>query len=382
MINFDFSCKCYSCMACAFMCPVNAISFSDKLLPIVDISLCVNCGKCEKNCIALEKTENSEEIPKCWEGYIFKSSCDEIRKNSSSGGFFYSAAEAFVENGGYVSGCIYDDNWMPKHIVTNELDLIKKMMGSKYVKSDLNIVYKQIQSLIQLGNKVLFTGTPCQVNSIKKAFRNNQLLTCISVVCHGSIERDVWKAYVDKEQEKGSIANITMRDKSKGWSNYGLTFTFENGEHDSSFRNEDGYFLKCYTDGVLERDRCLSCQIKGKAIFADIIMGDGWGIEKMVPDISDELGISAVLCLTDKGKELLESVKSNNFIQKINAKEIVLNNSRILTPAELDPRMKKFREDFTNDPNGIHIYCEKMVKNNRSLIHKLKHMVARIIKTR
>lgn len=382
MIDFNFSYKCYSCMACEFMCPVNAISFSNNLLPIVDETLCINCGKCEKNCIALEKTENSEEIPKDWEGYTFKSYSDEIRKNSSSGGLFYSVAKSFIENGGYVSGCVYDDNWMPKHIVTNSLDLIKKMMGSKYVKSDLNMVYKQIQSLIQSGNSVLFTGTPCQVNSIKKVFNNHQLLTCISVVCHGSIERDVWKAYLDKEQEKGSIVNITMRDKSRGWSNYGLTFTFDNGKKDSSFRNEDGYFLKCYTDGVLERDRCLNCKIKGKSILSDIIMGDGWGIEKMFPDISDELGISAVICLNSKGKELLDSVKSDNFVQKINAKEIVSSNSRIMTPAELDTRMKKFREDFRNNPNDIQINCEKIVKKNRSLVHKMKHMAEKIIKIR
>lgn len=48
---------------------------------------------------------------------------------------------------GYVCGCIYDDKFMPKHIVSNEIEICKKMMGSKYVKSDLNDCIVQIKRL-------------------------------------------------------------------------------------------------------------------------------------------------------------------------------------------------------------------------------------------
>lgn len=125
MINFDFKEKCYSCSACAEACPTKAISFDENIHPEIDLQKCINCNRCERVCIELNKPEDIEEL-NCIEGYIVKNKNNEIRKVSSSGGVFFQIAQKVLEMDGYVCGCIYDDEFMPKHIVSNEIEICKK----------------------------------------------------------------------------------------------------------------------------------------------------------------------------------------------------------------------------------------------------------------
>lgn len=287
MINFDFKEKCYSCSACAEACPTKAISFDENIHPEIDLQKCINCNRCEKVCIELNKPEDIEEL-NCIEGYIVKNKNNEIRKVSSSGGVFFQIAQKVLEMDGYVCGCIYDDKFMPKHIVSNEIEICKKMMGSKYVKSDLNDCIVQIKQIVEKGKIVLFSGVPCQVAAVKKCVKSDKLIT-LAVVCHGSIERKIWKKYLAEEERmsESSIIKVSMRDKTKGCLNYGLKFQFKNGTEHITFRKNDGYFLKCFTDGLFERNRCLSCEYKGQNIMSDLLIGDAWGMEKVCPEFTD-----------------------------------------------------------------------------------------------
>ena len=85
-----------------------------------------------------------------------------------------------------------------------------------------------------------------------------------------------------------------------------MKFQFKNGTEHITFRKNDGYFLKCFTDGLFERNRCLNCEYKGQNIMSDLLIGDAWGIEKVFPEFTDSLGCSAVLVLTEKGKKIFK----------------------------------------------------------------------------
>jgi len=111
------------------------------------------------------------------------------RRNSASGGAFYSLASNFINSGGYISGCIYDENFNSKHIVTNKIEILNKMRDSKYVQSDIRGSFNVIKELIENNNKVLFCGTSCQVGAVKSFFKDSkwqeQLFT-VSIICHGN----------------------------------------------------------------------------------------------------------------------------------------------------------------------------------------------------
>lgn len=54
MIKFDFNKNCCGCTACKNSCPTGAIQMTENsegfLLPVVDKTKCVDCGKCDTVC--------------------------------------------------------------------------------------------------------------------------------------------------------------------------------------------------------------------------------------------------------------------------------------------------------------------------------------------
>ena len=92
---------------------------------------------------------------------------DEIREKSTSGGVFALLAYNFIKEGGYVSGAVWNSEAEVEHIVSNKIDDIEKMRGSKYIQSNTKDCFRKIKELLDCGNKVLFSGCPCQVEGLK-----------------------------------------------------------------------------------------------------------------------------------------------------------------------------------------------------------------------
>lgn len=378
MIDFNFEKLCYSCTACSSVCPTKAISFDANLLPIVDNIECINCGLCEKECIKIQEKEYSPLLDGYAKGYVCKSIDYDIRKNSSSGGIFYHLAYSVIATGGLVCGCIYDADFMPKHILSDKVEDIKLMMGSKYVQSDLGNCLTEIKYALKNGRKVLFSGVPCQVAAVKAiagTYEENLLL--VGVVCHGSIDRKLWNSYLYQEKKNGEICSVTMRDKSRGWLNYGLKFKFKDGTEHVTYRKQDGYFLKCFTEGVLERERCLKCNYKGNRIFSDILLGDGWGMDKLFPQMVDQYGISSVICLTEKGKQFWGKIHNNIETNEVPVQTIIERNKRIISSPKENPDRKKFKRKYTADPESIVQLCEKFAVP--SVLNRVKRKLKNII---
>lgn len=384
MIDFDFSTKCYSCGACKAVCPKNAIMMSENCLPIVG-EFCVDCGLCEKVCPYLNEQKYGKQID--GDGYVARNKDLEVRKNSSSGGVFQLLAQEAIGLGWYVCGCAYDDELMPRHIVSNDGAGIRHMMGSKYVKSDLVEALVQIKNLRKNGFFVLFSGTPCQIAAVRNMFPEDKQIVCVGVVCHGSIERNIWKVYLEQEGKRGSIKAVTMRDKSKGWLNYGLKFTFEDGTEHITYRKADGYFLKAFTDGLLERDRCLDCAYKGNRIKADILLGDAWGMESECPELVDAWGLSCIICLTDIGRDFFDAAREGLEVREVKVEKLIERNQRIISPARVDTRYKAFRKKIDASPERIQELCkqyEKLTIMNRisSKLRFMREKIKTVIQTK
>ncbi|MDQ0149540.1 Coenzyme F420 hydrogenase/dehydrogenase, beta subunit C-terminal domain [Eubacterium multiforme] len=370
MIDFDFSKECYSCFACANVCKKNAIKFDENLHPIINKELCIECGKCERVCIKIKECKYESKIKTEAIGWACKNKNEKQRKESSSGGIFILLAERILNSNGYICGCIYDENFMPKHVVTNNRDIVSDMMGSKYVMSDMNSCIEEIEKILKNGHPVLFSGVPCQTAAVYNCLGKYSNLHIISVVCHGSIERKYWKSYLENEKHYGKIMNISMRDKRKGWLNYGLRFQFVDGTEHTTYRKEDGFFLKCFTDGIMDRERCLACMYKGTRIFADILLGDGWGVENIYPELVDKYGVSSVICLSDKGKNLFEQVSDYMEYKNMSVDDIIDRNKRIIYTAVENKDRKTFKRKYEKTPDKIDELCKKFAKE--TILKKLK----------
>jgi coenzyme F420-reducing hydrogenase beta subunit len=137
--------KCVGCTACANICPKNSISLIEDnkgfKYPIINQEQCINCGLCKKTCPVLNTKENNA-LNKCYAGY---SKENKIREKTSSGGIFPVIANYVLKENGIVIGAAFDENNKLKHIAINKENELDKLIGSKYLQSDLKNIFAYIK---------------------------------------------------------------------------------------------------------------------------------------------------------------------------------------------------------------------------------------------
>ncbi len=72
---------------------------------------------------------------------------------------------------GVVFGECFNDKFEVEHNCIEKIDDIKILQGSKYVQSKIGDTFKNVESFLIEGQKVLFSGTPCQVGGWKHILR-------------------------------------------------------------------------------------------------------------------------------------------------------------------------------------------------------------------
>lgn len=365
MINFDFKKNCYGCGLCKNICPKSAIKMKENedgfLNPVIDMKKCSNCGLCEKKCLYLNE-EPVKKINRDNDTFAVQIKDRESLKKSSSGGFFYEIATNFINNGGYVAGCIWDKEMMPMHILSNKLDDIKRMQGSKYVQSNLSNIFKEIKEIVK-NNKVMFVGTPCQVKAIK-SFINSDNLVTISLICEGVPSRKVWKLYKDslEENQKSELVKVNFRNKENcGWKMPDSVYVFGNSKEIKKLSFNLDNYVSSFIEGLIMNEKCYDCKFKGNNNLGDIIIGDFWKVPDNLFGNQTKNGVSAIIIKNKKGEELLNSIK-NIDIKKVNM-DFVINGNPNLENSIVKPIE---RESFFSEMDQIEIN-KNFEKNNKKL---------------
>ena len=377
MIKICDKTKCCGCSACLQICPVNCISMKKDeegfLYPDVEETKCVDCKLCEKVCPHLnEKTTHSNilQIPYAYGGWHKDK---EILKMSSSGGAFSLFANYILDNNGSVYGCALDEDLKAIHIrVDNKSDL-KKLCGSKYVQSDINEKYKTVWKDLKAGQKVLFTGTPCEVaglNSyIQMKLKNcndttyvdaiwSSLYTC-DFICHGVPSPAVFQSYTEylKKKYGEEIKAFKFRMKDKKWNPSGLQLgtdiETEEGKHIRNFPAFRDAFMNGFLSDLYLRPSCHKCSFKYiPKDYSDITIADFWGVDKVEPSLNNENGTSLILLHNTHAKELFENVKDDFYHIQVEFEKAIRRNQSLLVSAKEHTYRKRFFQDYDRLPFG------------------------------
>jgi len=321
MINKYKKEQCNGCKMCKDLCPQEAISYcidsEGFWYPKVNYNLCNYCELCIKLCPQINDFESKKNKPEVFAAW---SNDKDIRLKSTSGGIFYELAKNVINSGGYVVGARYTQDYKgAEHIIVNSLNELEKLIGSKYLQSDTENIYKKTKKILEEGKKVLFCGTPCHngalANFLHKDYYN--LIQC-DFICRGISSPKAQQKYIEMLEELygAKVTFYRSKDKREGWNNFGSSAKFENGKEYFAKKDEDTRVAAYHKGNLIMRLSCHDCKFRKIPRVSDITLGDFWGIKKSKKNPDLELGTSVVLLNSQKGKELFESIVKDEQITR------------------------------------------------------------------
>lgn len=346
MLNIKDKSRCCGCAACVQRCPKRCISLREDeegfLYPEADKAVCIDCGLCEKVCPVI----NNKELPHLpMETLAAKNLDEDVRRASSSGGVFTLLAECVIGRGGVVFGARFDEKWEVAHGYAVTMEGVAVFRGSKYLQSRMGESYKQAERFLKQGREVLFCGTPCQIAGLRNFLRKDyDNLLLVDFICHGVPSPGVFRQYLEEEKrhfarkggkfsfalsskpslaERDSLAGeevrveaVSFRDKRLGWKKYSFALSLSKataaGEKNTVSLSkcfQEDPFMGAFLQNLILRPSCYACPAKGGRSGSDITLGDFWGIERVLPDFDDDRGASLVMAQTEKGREVLASLR-------------------------------------------------------------------------
>ncbi len=368
--------QCYGCTACASVCPKGAIAMKENeegfKYPSVDENACVSCGLCKKVCPVLNRRVSEKGSVRT--AYGVQHTDPEVLKNSTSGGMFTALSDRIFAEGGVVCGAAFDEQMTVRHIRATTVEERNAMRGSKYVQSDLGEIFAEIKRDLSDGRKVLFTGTPCQVDGLRRFLGDHtEGLVCVDLICHGSpspkILREQFRFIEKKTRRK--LVNYQFRPKRWSWHVHREIAHLEGGKELHSNAYSD-LWQQIYYMRLCHRPSCHSCQYSNIDRVGDLTIADCRGIDKIVPDFGSDAGVSLVLVNTPLGEEVMEKLLSTMKTQELSLESVMQPPLR--QPSKPNGRREHFWAIYHKDG------YEAAIKFYFGKHYALKYKIKKILK--
>lgn len=370
--------KCSGCGACMMACPVQAITMEADAFghpyPRIIEDLCIECGKCVSVCDFSKNAENRKPL----RAYAAAGKNDTLVKNSASGGVFATLAVEHVAHGGKVAGAVMDladGRADVYHLLSDKMEDLRRMQGSKYVQSEAWRCYRNVIKSVRAGERVLFSGTPCQVAAVKRLTGNPDNLITVDLVCHGVPSKKMMNDYLSIVAKRfgGKVRQFSFRDKSCA-KHYCARVDIAGKKKGIWLRSHYLSFYKYFLESEICRESCYACPYASLSRVSDITVGDYWGVELFhnVPSGNDW---SCVLVNTGKGNAFLEAYGAGLTLVPTEAEWIARNNRQLVAPSQKGNKRKDILQnyrkggyasveaDFMQGFGGVIPFYIKMLKN-------------------
>lgn len=342
--------RCAGCMACADICPHNAVTVRvefDHCIPEIDPAKCIDCGLCRKVC--QNHNPAALQIPTQWlEGWATER---EVREAGSSGGAAGALTRGFLQSGGAVCSCVYEQGRFCFR-VAESLEEAAGFTGSKYIKSDPSGAYRQIKALLQKGREVLLLGLPCQVAAAKLYMGPlEKNLYTVDLICHGSPSPMVLNTFLT--QQGLELKDPQFRKKQ--------SYRLSDGEKTIAPAGVRDRYTLVFLNSLACTENCYSCPYAREERVADLTLGDAWGTQ--LPPEETAKGVSLVLCQSEKGRVLLDRAKLTLFPAD---RELSLaNNHQLRHPSGTPQGREEFLKGLTNGGSFGKLVARQLPKQCR-----------------
>lgn len=369
--------NCFGCGVCAKACPKKIIDIQlDKdgfYRPYInELESCIGCHLCDEVCAFLNPDTS---FPSPEGSYALWSSDDNTRMKCSSGGASLEIARHLISKGYKFCGVKYNvQKDRAEHFIASTPDEAESSCGSKYIQS----YTPDALNAIDIKQKYLVTGTPCQIASFRKYIRrlrceDNFIL--MDFYCHSVPSMLCWKYYLRSIKKKyGKVESVTWRDKENGWHNsYRICVNYDNQDNPnkrtkqycSNYSQRDLFYRLFLGDFCSNKSCAKSCIYKYNNSKADIRIGDLWGETFR----NDEKGVSGVIAFTSKGESIIKEL-SNCIITPLPVKTVAEGQMKSnIRPAEMRGVLLNYLK--TKHPNIIVI---KSIIFTQRVLNRIKRI--------
>ena len=309
--------SCTSCQVCAAVCPHNAITIKlnpdGYYRPVIDDSLCVNCGVCMSVCYKYDNDFLSSTAESLKDKKLFSAWArdEKVLMSTTSGGIADILAHHLLQKGYKVVGVLYNDKKnRAEHHVAEQPEQLIPFRGSKYIQSYTIDSFKEVIKNCRYAKYAVF-GTPCQIYALSRWADKRHLeenFFFVDIYCHGCPSSLVWNKYLEyikKNSGYSTFDSLTFRSKKKGWGTYCIE-AMVNGESVYLSKKNDKFFELFFSDYLLN-DSCYNCNFRSSFEYSDIRLGDFWGIKY----IGNRRGVSAVTISSSIGKTIFDEIDNS-----------------------------------------------------------------------
>lgn len=390
--------ECTGCCICSAVCPTKAINIElskDGFYePKVNDELCINCSFCKKCCYKYDQNilEDEKEQYLC---YSAINKDDNELKSSTSGGVSIELMKKCIKNGYKVVGVTYDyEQDIAVTKITSEISELETFKGSKYFQSYTVSAFEEVIKDNSNQRYAIF-GTPCQIYALSRyseVRKNREKFLLVDIFCHGCPSINLWNKYLEskkKELKVDKFDKIEFRSKSYGWHEYSNTFYKNNNKYYSQRINDPFYEL--FFDKNIFNKACYECKVRSSFKYTDIRIGDFWGVHYD----RNSTGVSGVVLVSNRGKDLFKSIKDNFTTEEYEFEEIVkaqsykkvhkLNNAlrnetleMLSSDMKLDKIIKDYRSKYSvnkrikiKGKNVLKMLPRNIYLNLKFIVHKV-----------
>ncbi|MDR7666072.1 Coenzyme F420 hydrogenase/dehydrogenase, beta subunit C-terminal domain [Methanosarcina sp. Z-7115] len=336
--------SCTGCGTCFSLCPNNAIEMridekKGVYLPRINDTKCNSCGICCKVCPGYEFSYDSLNLEifgrkpenmlignslNCYAGF---STNESIRFNSSSGGLITQilifALEKGIIDGALVIKMNKDKPLEPEPFIAKTKEEIIEAAQSKYCPAPMNVALKEILDS-DTHEKFAIVGLPCHIRGIRKAQRVNEklrrcIIFCLGIFCNHTPHFLATSLFLQRYNIKKEDI-VTLNYRGEGWPGF-MTVNTTKSTLKIPQRNS-WIFIGSY---FFYPKSCLICS-DGLCELSDASFGDAW-----LPEYSsDSKGTSMIIIRNKKILHILDAMKNEIEIKRINPDKVVQSQARML----------------------------------------------------
>ncbi len=381
--------NCSGCGACKNICPVDAISMCHTLegtYPEVDKGKCIQCGLCVKVCPIEKDLQNDQLIFPIV--YACKLKDSETLKNSTSGGVFMALAREIIKEKGVVFGAVSGADFKVRICAAETEEELKTMQGSKYVESNTEDSFREVEKKLQEGIPCLYTALPCQIAGLLsylevRGKKYDNLYTA-DLVCHGTPSEKIYLSYLEEYEKKNGVKlrEVRHRYKDRKWDSMvpqNCMYVSENGKIDVHNSFQDGY-LNGFLQGKIYKNNCYECKYAMLPRKADFTLADFTGlgaVKKYKNDYKE--GVSQFLVNTEKGKQFFDRLKEALVVEERSLYEAMFFNKNLWKPSKKPKETEQIFKDFEAGMTWDELrekYFDKNTNNKR--VNTIKQLIPKI----